>query len=58
LEGVLWPAINPKNEEKYSKYLLMQGQMTNAQIAILTVAFNRAKANRLEAPDESEYGYI
>lgn len=55
LEGLLWPTLNPSNEEDYLKYLLLQGQMLNAQVSILTVEFAVARGTTAGIPNQDIY---
>lgn len=58
LEGVLWPAFKATDEKKYLKNLLLQGQMTTAQVSILTVEFSSARSRPGGVPDEDVYKYL
>lgn len=58
LEGLLWPTFNPSNEDDYLKYLLLQGQMLNAQVSILTVEFAIAHDTAAGVSDQDIYQYL
>jgi len=55
LDGLLWPTLNPSNEDAYLKYLLLQGQMLNAQVSILTVEFAVARGTAAGNPNQDIY---